>query len=145
MGRHKTKRITPKPERPVCPRWLGPEEKRIWKQLVPALHEMGLLVRVDGFALARYCVSWVIYRKCLAYIKKHGTFQELRNADGEVVNRGMAPEVKLMKQEHDNLKRAEALFGMSPAVRSRIAFPEMDTDPDTADIYSILDIDEEAG
>jgi transposase len=48
----------PEPGRPRCPRWLDKQAKAAWKQLAPQLDRMGVLAKVDGNALARYCQLW---------------------------------------------------------------------------------------
>ena len=85
----------PEPGRPVCPSWLNAEAKKAWRSLVPQLAAMRVLTRIDGHALARYCLLWARWRKAEEFIEKHGdtypvkhrgelllkTFPQVRNAD----------------------------------------------------------------
>ncbi len=40
---------------PDAPEWLDEEARAAWDRIVPLLEGMGVLTRIDGNALARYC------------------------------------------------------------------------------------------
>jgi P27 family predicted phage terminase small subunit len=42
---------------PPCPAWLPAAAKALWKQLAAELGRLGLLTRLDGRTLARYCYA----------------------------------------------------------------------------------------
>jgi len=41
-----------------CPAWLDPLAKAAWEQLLPQLHQMGILSRIDANGVVGYCRSW---------------------------------------------------------------------------------------
>ena len=48
-----------KAEKPAMPDCLGEEAKAIWRKVIAQLHTSGLLAKVNGWMLARYCILWV--------------------------------------------------------------------------------------
>jgi len=46
---------------PDCPEWLGQEEKKVWDSVATQLNGLGVITRLDGAALARYCVYAVLW------------------------------------------------------------------------------------
>jgi len=105
---------------PPCPDWLDDEAKAAWEQLTPLLEHMGVLTRVDGNALARYCRLWSRWRRAEAFIDKHGELYPLRDDQGQTKCVQPWPQVAIANKLAQQLARLEAEFGMTPAARSRL-------------------------
>ncbi len=118
----------PQPERgrPRCPRWLDPEAKAAWRHLVPQLDRMGVLTKVDGNALARYCQLWGRWRKAEEFIRDHGDSYLAKDSEGKVKGLKCYPQVRMANQLAEQLLRLESHFGMTPSARSRIEVPQQD-------------------
>ncbi len=124
----------PRPERgaPVCPNHLGKEAKEVWRKIVKMLDTMGVLTKVDGGQIERYCVYFVRWRQCEEHIAKHGISYPLKSddptcfvgrlPDGEaVVGFVEYPQVRESHRLDKALKQIEAGFGLTPSARTRIA------------------------
>jgi P27 family predicted phage terminase small subunit len=121
--RAKTRRGEPgrEVEKPVCPQWLDPEAKALWKRLTARLAEAGLIARLDEFALARYCTLFVRWRACEEWLRAYGTTCQVKNALGEVVGLVSWPQVRQAAVLCEQMGKIEANFGLSPAARARLA------------------------
>ena len=106
--------------KPRCPDWLDKDAKTMWRHLVPLLDAMGVLTRLDGNALARYCRLWSRWRKAEAFIDKNGEMFPIRQDDGQVKYFGQWPQVAIANKLAQQLTRLEAEFGMTPSARTRI-------------------------
>lgn len=69
---------------PDCPDWLDEEAKAAWGRLIPMLQAMGVLSRIDGGALARYCVYWSRWRKAEEFIQKNGDVYPIKDDSGRI-------------------------------------------------------------
>jgi len=109
---------------PRMPDWLDDDAKAAWKQLVPQLREMGVLTRIDGNALARYCTTWAAWRKAVAFIREKGDMYPLRDENGAVKYFQQWPQVAISHKLATQLTRLEQEFGMTPSSRARLQMPE---------------------
>jgi P27 family predicted phage terminase small subunit len=105
---------------PACPDWLDDDARTAWNDLVPLLQSMGILTRVDGNALARYCRLWSRWRKAEAFIEQRGEMYPLKDEGGKVKCFQQWPQVSIACKLAQQLTRLEAEFGMTPSARSRI-------------------------
>ena len=105
---------------PDRPDWLDDEAKAAWEEVVPMLEGMGVLTRVDGHALARYCWLWSRWRKAEAFIAEKGEMYPLRDEDGRVKCFMQWPQVAVAHKLAQQLTRLEQEFGMTPSARARI-------------------------
>ena len=105
---------------PDPPDWLDDDARNGWDELVPLLEGMGVLTRIDGNALARYCRLWVRWRKMEAFIQEKGEMYPLRNDDGQVKCFVQWPQVAISNKLAQQLTRLEQEFGMTPSARARI-------------------------
>ena len=110
----------PPPGRPKCPQWLDDDAKKVWRQLVPQLDEMGVLTKVDANALARYCRLWSRWRQAEAFIDRHGEVYPLKDEHGKVRYFQQFPQVSIANKLAQQLTRLEQEFGMTPSARSQI-------------------------
>ncbi len=109
----------PEPETgvPRCPHALDSEARKIWKQLTPLLRDMGVLTRVDGNALVRYCTMMARWWELTAYVAEHGpTYQRGSEATG--FSEGARPQMNLVDQLEGRLLRLEQQFGLTPSARA---------------------------
>lgn len=109
--------------RPTCPKWLDADARAAWRQLVPLLDEMGVLSRIDGNALGRYCRLWTRWRKAEDFIDKHGDMYPLKDETGQVKYFQQWPQVAIASKLAQNLTRLEQEFGMTPSARTRLQMP----------------------
>lgn len=92
--------------------------KTFWRLIVGQLHALGLLAKVDGPALARYCALTVRWRQALLFIEEHGETYPVRDTEGTVIGLRTFPQVWLMKGLAQELLRLEREFGMTPSARA---------------------------
>lgn len=105
----------PMPISPQCPKWLDPEAKKLWKQLIPELERLGLMTIVDGVAFAGICQRYATWVKCEKYLKKNGlTFE---TDTGYIQQR---PEVAISQKALADVRAFMTEFGLTPASRARI-------------------------
>ena len=116
------KRAEPKPSVgvPKVPDWLDADARAMWAELIPTLENMGVLARVDGNALARYCRLWSRWRKAEAFLDKHGEMYPLKGEGGQVKYFQQWPQVSIATKLAQQLTRLEQEFGMTPSARTRI-------------------------
>ncbi len=115
----------PQPQRgrPRCPAWLTAEAKAAWRQVTPLLEDMGVLTKVDGNALVRYCQLWARWKKAELFIQQHGDMYALRDERGRIRCFQQYPQVAIAHRLSIALTKLEAEFGMTPSSRSRIYVP----------------------
>ncbi len=92
----------------------------MWDHLLPMLDGMGVLTRVDGNALARYCRLWSRWRKAEEFIDGKGEMYPLKDDKGGVKCFMQWPQVAIANKLAQQLTRLEQEFGMTPSARSRI-------------------------
>jgi P27 family predicted phage terminase small subunit len=105
---------------PDQPDWLDDEARKMWDHLLPMLDGMGVLTRVDGNALARYCRLWSRWRKAEEFIDGKGEMYPLKDDKGSVKCFMQWPQVAIAHKLATQLTRLEQEFGMTPSARSRI-------------------------
>ena len=106
--------------KPKCPAWLDADAKAAWQQLIPMLDAMGVLTKIDGNALIRYCRYWSRWRKAEDWIEKHGEMYPIKDEAGRVRCFQQWPQVAVSHKLCHELTRIEAEFGMTPSARTRI-------------------------
>lgn len=113
----------PKPDRgrPRCPAWLKGTAKSEWKKLVEMLDRMGILTKVDGNALSRYCRLWQRWRKAEDFIEEHGDQYPVKDKKGNTVSFRIFPSARIATTLSAELRRLEQEFGLTPASRTRIS------------------------
>ncbi len=105
---------------PQCPDWLVDDARTMWDHLIPMLEGMGVLTRIDGNALARYCRLWSRWRKVEEYLDKHGDMYPLKDEQGRVRCVQQWPQVSIAAKLSQQLTRLKQEFGMTPSARSRV-------------------------
>jgi len=122
----------PRPERgrPRCPKWLDEKAKEAWALLIPPLDRMGVLAKIDGNALARYCRLHSRWRDAEEFLQKQGDTYLAKDADGRVTGVKAYPHARIAAQLSEQLLRLEQHFGMTPAARARLSAPREDEGTD---------------
>ncbi len=69
---------------PDCPAWLDEDARAMWDKLIPQLSAMGILSRIDGNALARYCRFWSRWKKAEDFITERGEMYPIKDDQGNV-------------------------------------------------------------
>lgn len=133
-GKAREKEGEPKPVagRPKCPSWLDDDAKACWKSIVPLLESMGVLDKIGGKALTRYCRFWSRWKKAEEFIQKHGECYPIKDEHGKLRYMQQFPQVSISNQLAQRLAGLEADFGMTPAARSRIRIEKKNDKPKTA-------------
>ncbi len=118
----------PQPEkgRPICPAWLSPEAKRVWKRLLPILEQMRVCTKADIDLLTCYCEKFAHWRECVTFLRKHGDtypiYHYLKDGTrGEAKGFTNFPQVKTALAEAEALIRMGDRLGLSPSARTRIS------------------------
>lgn len=94
----------PSPGIPICPDMLKGPAKQEWNKMVRLLNAAGILTKVDGRALARYCRHWV------AWVELAG-------------DESLDPDYKRLDKQiriSEHLLKFEVQYGMTPASRPNI-------------------------
>ena len=117
---------------PDCPEWLAADAdaKAAWDELAPMLEGMGILSRIDGKALARYCRLWSRWRKMEEFIDQKGVMYPLKDESGKVKYVQQWPQVAIANKLAQQLTRLEEAFGMTPSSRARIQVPPQPQESD---------------
>ncbi len=109
----------PKPGRPECPAWLRPVAKRMWRKLVPMLDGMGVITKIDGNVVARYCQEWAKWREAEEYLMKNGSTWAMEDRDGNVSYR-RHPQCAIADSASMIMSALEGKLGLSPSDRTRL-------------------------
>ena len=112
----------PQPEkgRPTCPGWMRGEAKRMWKRLVPLLDGMGVLTKLEGGVLTRYCQEWAKWKEAEQFLMKNGSTWEAVDANGNVTARRRFPECNVADSASAIMNSLEGKLGLSPSDRTRL-------------------------
>ena len=102
---------------PDKPEWLSDHASIIWDQMCEQIDSMGLLTKVDGNPLARYCTLWVRWREAEDHIAEKGMVCTLYNLDGQIIGAKAWPHVRIASDLSNQLYRLEQQFGIGPANR----------------------------
>jgi len=100
---------------------MSPEAKAAWKHLVPELMHMGVLTRIDGNALKRYCTIWARWWQAEQFIAEHGSVYPIKNDAGRTTGFAAFPQENTVNKTAEQLFRLEQQFGMMPSARARIS------------------------
>ena len=111
----------PKKGRPRCPRWIKPEARRAWRELIPQLEMMKVLTKIDKNALVRYCQTLAMWREAHEFLQKHGTVYSERDSGGKVTGLREYPQVARVLRLSEALLRLEKQFGLTPAARASLS------------------------
>lgn len=114
---------------PQCRKDLGSAAKKIWKQTVESLIELGVIGKVDWAALERYAIQFVRWRQCEKFIAKHGLSYEVTTREGESTHRRYqeVDEVRVLARL---LQDFEDRYGLNAAGRTKVKTAQKETESD---------------
>ncbi len=130
----KTRDDEPKPdaECPRCPAWLSPKAKAVWRRVVPQLHAIGMLARVDRDAMERYCATFILWRETMKALQTGGYVVPIRDEAGKVIDYKDRPEVGRVMRLGEQLNRMCREFGLTPAARAGMSATPAQSEPQGA-------------
>ena len=105
---------------PKCPAWLDKRAKAMWRRISPLLFRMGVLSKIDGNALARYCRTYSLWRQADEFIEKNGMAYPTKDASGRITSLQQFPQVGIYNKMAITLTRLEQEFGLTPSARARL-------------------------
>jgi len=116
--------VRPEVEIPEPPAHLEGEALSEWKRITPFLQQLGLISQIDRAALAGYCDTWGEYVWACEQIKSQNA-QDQSGQRGRVWDTPSGyKQISVLQQIRnralDQMKSFLAMFGMSPADRSRV-------------------------
>lgn len=100
-----------------------------WDRVVPELERLGLLTTLDAATLVGYCVAWATLRATTEDITEHGfTLAAVERVleDGTRLHCRAGPNPAAVRREKAlaDVRAFSAMFGLSPADRSRVPAPD---------------------
>lgn len=101
---------------PEPPQWLRPLAAEEWHRVVPQLHELGLLARLDLSVVEAYCQTWARWREAETHLVAEGATYTITTKQGDQYEQA-SPWVAISRQSLAELRRLAAEFGMTPAGR----------------------------
>ena len=116
---------------PSCPRWLGPEAKKVWRRTVSLLRAARILTQVDADALTAYCQTYARWQKLESFLDQHGEVYPIRDERGNIRYMQQLPQVNISRNLLQCLRSYQQEFGMTPSARTRVhVIPALNPDPD---------------
>jgi len=123
QGKRQKNKREPQPEIsievPEPPSYLDKMAKCVWQKLAPALHGLGLLTEIDENAFAQYCIYQGLIMYCSEKLKTEPLICTGKN--GQPFQN---PLVGIRNRASVNIRKLLAMFGLSPADRSRLEIVE---------------------
>lgn len=116
----------PPPGAPDCPDWLTAAAVAVWDQVVARVPP-GVLTRVDGNALGRYCDAMVRWKKAAKWVEENGEVYPIKDQAGKLKCLMQFPQVTQYNKLSALLLKFEQEFGLTPSSRSRIQIPDAAT------------------
>ena len=116
---------------PSCPRWLGPEAKKVWRRTVSLLRVARILTQVDADALTAYCQTYARWQAVEQFLVQHGEVYPIRDERGNIRYMQQLPQVNISRNLLQCLRSYQQEFGMTPSARTRVhVIPALNPDPD---------------
>jgi P27 family predicted phage terminase small subunit len=111
--------------RPDKPEWLGRVAAAEWDRMVPLLEQTSVLSRIDGAALALYCVTFERWREAIKATAESGLVEV--QGSGAIKP---SPFVMIAMTCEKQMRTLLAEFGCSPSARGRVTpVAEAESDP----------------
>lgn len=105
---------------PPMPAYLPSRAKTAWKQIVPALDEIGMLDKVDGPALEALCIEVGIMRQAAAELAKKRSLTTA-GSQGQPVRH---PLLDVLNQAQSAVRQWCERFGLDPSTRTRLGLQD---------------------
>ena len=110
---------------PPCPKHLNDEERQLWYEIGEELYKLGVLTNVDAGVFEVYVTALAMMRRVKPEIEKALIFQ---GPNGGAVHN---PYLAIHNKAKEQVMKAGAELGLSPASRSRVSVkkPKEEADP----------------
>lgn len=105
------------------PKWLNKYAKRVWTEVVPELHRLGVLAKIDCGVLASYCLAMGKVAECEEKIKADGLMLTMRDDKGNVKWVQPSPYASLTLKWTAQARTLAAELGLTPSARTRLKVP----------------------
>jgi P27 family predicted phage terminase small subunit len=103
-----------------APENLPKDGKDAWNMVVPTLHEVGLLDRVDRLALTAMCMSWARAMQAGKVIARQGHL--VRGSTGQVREH---PSLRTERESFRQFFTMAEHFALTPVARTRLGLAEL--------------------
>lgn len=113
----------PASRRPTCPAQLSPAARKLWRLTLGDLPD-GLVTRVDGPVLARWCEATALAADQARALAATGPVI-MGARSGEIV---VSPAWRVYRQAAELQVRLGEQLGLSPSARARLSMPETGAD-----------------
>jgi len=100
---------------PTAPSYLDEYGEKEWYRVAEILLDCGLLTELDLSALSAYCQAFESWVKAVEKCKEFGNIIKAQSGFPMV-----SPYYTIKQKESDQMRKWMALFGMSPAERTRV-------------------------
>lgn len=97
---------------PTCPKDLGADAKKVWRELVRTMKKAGILTKADGWLMARFCTAVVRLRAAESEIDKVPM-----DDSGRATVKSL---YVIIRGETDTLKSLGSALGLDPVSRTRL-------------------------
>lgn len=111
-------------ERPIMPRWLKGEARKVWQRTAPKLIEAGVLTKLDRAVFAAYCEATADYLKvqrlCEQLAEQDSVGQGLliRTKKGNLVQN---PLIGIRNRARSAMTKLAMEFGLTPSSKARVS------------------------
>lgn len=124
--------LQPEPGVPAMPESMPEDAKEIWRVMVPVMERMGVLCPGDASALEVYCWTFALWRRAAKEVDQKGTWYEKskKTRRSEETSKKLFPGFRAFIELSTQLSHLEAVFGLTPASRSRITKTEPKVEKD---------------
>lgn len=109
----------PASHRPRCPKQLGPQARRIFREAVKLLDNMGLAAEIDGMALAAFAFHGGNFLQAAEEVKKTGLCVQGARPRTVIIS----PFLTIANMAAKQVRVFAGEFGMTPAARVRLVVP----------------------
>ena len=119
----------PTPATPTCPDEVQDLARVVWDRIIPELTSMGVLTKIDGETVARYCIASAEWYRASTFIRDTGQTYTSKDSKGRVLSVNPWPQIAIATKYASIMKWCEAELGMTPSSRTRIRtepFAEVD-------------------
>lgn len=106
-----------KPVRPIEVKGLA---KKVWGRIIPELTAMGVLTKIDGETVARYCIASAEWYRASLFIQENGQTYTSKDSKGRVLSINPWPQIAIATKYAAIMKWCESELGMTPSSRTRI-------------------------
>ena len=117
----------PQPARslPKSPYGMEYHAKKMWDDITPKLHRLGILTEIDHQMLELMCVHYGLARQAMTEIKKNGIISV-----GDRGNIIRNPALAVLNTNSQVFRRYATEFGLTPSSRAKLKVAEPDEDKD---------------